>query len=141
MMPQSRKFLLLHGIILCTLGSVALLKSITGLKFSLGAFAFLSQNEVAAVGFIEAYGLAAMLGLALIVAAKFYYGHFWHFYGALIHIFLFCINLLFWHLYAPLGLVVVGRIATSMHFVLSAIELYYFATRSVDSNKKHNLKK
>jgi hypothetical protein len=121
-----RKILKFHGFFLTGLGGMACVNSIVGFNFSKGPFQFLGANEVAAVGFIEAYGLACLLGFGLMIAAKKSYHYSWHLMGAAIHLFLFLVNVSFWHLYEPLNLKMAGLIATAFHFCLIILEVNCF---------------
>lgn len=118
----SKKILKLHGFLLTVLGGIACLNSIVGFFFAKGPFLFLGTNEVAAVGFIEAYGLACLLGLSLFIAATKSYHYSWHSIAAVVHLFLFVVNIGFWHLYEPLKLQPAGLIATALHLCLFGLE-------------------
>ena len=120
------KILRFHGIFLICLGGIAFANSLLGFQFSIGPFSFLSQNELAAVGFIEAYGLACILGFFLFLAGAKSYHFAWHLVAALIHLFLLAVNISFWHLYEPLGLQLPGILATGIHFLLVVLELGCF---------------
>ena len=122
----SKKILKLHGFLLTGLGGITCLNSIVGFRFTKGPFLFLGTNEVAAVGFIEAYGLACLLGVSLIIAATKSYHRSWHFVAAVIHLFLFIVNIRFWHLYEPLNLQPAGLIATALHLCLVILEASCF---------------
>lgn len=123
---RSRKFLFLHGVALAIIGALATVNSVVGFRYALGPFSFLSKSEITAVGFIEAYGLACLLGISLILSAMKFYARLWHLFAASIHIFLFTINIYFWHLYEPLGLSGVGRGATIIHFIFFSCEFYFY---------------
>lgn len=122
----SKKILKFHGFLLVGFGGVACLNSIVGSRFTKGPFLFLGTNEVAAVGFIEAYGLACLLGISLILAATKSYHSSWHLIPTVIHLFLFIVNIRFWHLYEPLNLQPAGLIATALHFCLIILEASCF---------------
>jgi phosphoglycerol transferase MdoB-like AlkP superfamily enzyme len=111
-----------NGWVLITVGTISMTAASLGHVTSGGPFGFLHANRVAAVGFIEAYGLAALVGLGLRLAATADHLRRWHILAALIHTGLFTVNLTFWDLYAHLGLVPAGWIATASHAVLALLE-------------------
>ncbi|MBX9765797.1 MAG: hypothetical protein K2X47_00880 [Bdellovibrionales bacterium] len=123
---HSKKILKLHGFLLMGLGGLTCVNSVIGFHFSKGPFQFLGTNEVAAVGFIEAYGLAFLLGASLTTAAAKSARSLWHMIAAIAHLFLFIVNIRFWHLYEPLNLQPAGFIATGLHLVLIVIEATCF---------------
>ena len=124
---HSKKFLKIHGFLLTGLGGLTCVNSLIGFHLSKGPFQFLGSNEIAAVGFIEAYGLAFLLGVSLTIAAAKSYHYLWHMIAAIAHLFLFLVNIRFWHLYEPLNLQPAGAIATVLHFCLIILEATCFA--------------
>lgn len=126
MQKVSQKILRIHGYILLLIGAVVFINAFVGYNFSLGRFQFLSTNPTAAVGFLEAYGLAGMIGLSLIFGSRVFHKKPWHFLGALVHLFLFTINIAFWELYEPLGLTVAGWIATLFHAAVFILQGLFF---------------
>ena len=129
MLPQlshrrllQRRLLGCHGWLLLTVGTIAVSAACWGQVAGSGPFAYLHANRVAAVGFIEAYGLAALLGIGLRLAATADHLRRWHILAALVHAGLFTVNLAFWDLYAHLGLVPAGWIATASHALLALLE-------------------
>ncbi len=118
----NKKILKFHGFLLTGLGGMTCLNSILGFQFSNGPFSFLGTNEVAAVAFVEAYGLACLLGISLILAATKSYHYLWHLIASVIHLFLFIVNIRFWHLYETLNLQPAGLIATTLHFCIIILE-------------------
>ena len=92
MLPQlshrrllQRRLLGCHGWLLLTVGTIAVSAACWGQVAGSGPFAYLHANRVAAVGFIEAYGLAALLGIGLRLAATADHLRRWHILAALIH--------------------------------------------------------
>jgi hypothetical protein len=122
-MPQlSRRVLLIHGGFLTALGALMCCAAVLGSRTGAGPFGFLQNNRVAAIGFIEAYGLAGLIGLGLILGAGTSPSWRWHTLGALVHGLLFMINISFWDLYAPMGLVFAGWASTIAHGLLIVLE-------------------
>lgn len=74
----------------------------------------------AAIGFIEAHGLALILGVLLFCAAP---TRAWHLTGAAIHILLGTANLVFWQLFATANILAVGYITTSLHFLFVVLQI------------------
>lgn len=121
-MISGTTLLRVHGGFLGVLGTVLLVRTVTGRLQGTGPFAFLAEDPLAAIGFHEAYGLVALGGLALALGATSPRRRPLHAVAAALHLFLFCINLTHWRFYAQLGMVTAGYLSTAMHVVLAAIE-------------------
>jgi len=80
-----------------------------------------------AVGFVEAHGLAFILGLLLLRAARWEPVAFWHLLGAGIHLLLGSCNLLFWPFIVAMDVVMIEIVITSLHFLLFGLQALCFA--------------
>jgi hypothetical protein len=87
------------------------------------------------IGFLEAHGLALMIGLLLIFVAPADRRRFWHAFAACVHLLLGGANLLFWNSFVALGLVPMGVGATAFHglFILANLVAFLRTPRAVRS--------
>lgn len=123
-MNAGRSVLAAHGLFLFLLGSALVTRTVVGRLTASGAFAFLADNPVAAVGFHEAYGIVALMGVAIALGAlSSRKPRPFHLLAAALHGFLLAINLAHWRLYAVLDMVTAGYLSTAMHVLLTIIEL------------------
>jgi len=81
----------------------------------------LSATPQAAIGFIEAHGLAAILGALLWRAAP---ARAWHLTAAAVHALLGGANIAFWRFFAAADMVAVGWATTLMHSLFVLLQLY-----------------
>jgi hypothetical protein len=75
----------------------------------------------AAIGFVEAHGLAFILGLLLATQAP---ARLWHLTAAGIHLLLGASNIVFWNLFVATDMLWMGIVTTSLHaafFVLQSL--------------------
>ncbi|OAP34619.1 hypothetical protein AU381_24825 [Sinorhizobium glycinis] len=86
---------------------------IAGSFFARGPEALLLDGVPgAAIGFIEAHGLAFILGVMLWRAES---ARSWHVVGAVVHLLLGTANFLFWQFFTLTGTLAAGYVTTSLH--------------------------
>jgi hypothetical protein len=78
------------------------------------------------IGFFEAHGLAALIGVMMFNASLGKPKRSWHLYAMSVHLLLGGANLLFWDSFVRLGFVVPGIVATVFHgtFILAQAGCY-----------------
>ena len=84
------------------------------------------------IGFLEAHGLAFLIGVLLIFVAAADPKRFWHIFAACVHVLLGGANLLFWSSFVYWGLVPMGTIATAFHGLFLVAQLVFFVRASTD---------
>jgi hypothetical protein len=82
------------------------------------------------IGFLEAHGLAFLIGVLLIGVAAADTKRFWHIFAACVHVLLGGANLLFWSSFVYWGLVPMGAIATTFHGLFLVVQLVFFVRAS-----------
>jgi len=80
----------------------------------------LAKAPHAAIGFVEAHGLAFILGVLMWRAAA---SRAWHITAAAIHVLLGTANLVFWQLFIAGDMLAVGYITTALHWLFVALQL------------------
>jgi len=73
------------------------------------------------IGFIEAHGLAFIIGMLLLRAAPL---RSWHLAGMAVHVLLGTSNLVFWQIFIAADILAVGYITTSLHWTFAALQLF-----------------
>ena len=74
----------------------------------------------AAIGFIEAHGLALIIGVLLWRAEA---TRAWHLAAAAVHILLGTANLVFWQIFVAADMLLVGYVTTALHGLFAALQL------------------
>ena len=98
-----------------------LVTDILGSFFGRGPERFILRDAPAAgIGFIEAHGLALILGVLLWRAVP---ARSWHAAGAAIHLLLGTANLAFWQFFAEADMLAVGYVTTGLHGLFVALQL------------------
>ncbi|OUM02779.1 hypothetical protein [Variovorax sp. JS1663] len=99
-----------------------LLADVIGVTLGLGPQGpFLSATPSAAVGFIEAHGLAFVVGLLLWHAAP---TRSWHLTATAVHLLLGTVNLAFWQFFMAADMLAVGYVTTLLHILFVLLQFY-----------------
>ena len=115
-LPRSlpRAVLLLDGVFLALVGSVAMIQEALGHFAARGPLAYLFQSPYTIGGF-EAHGLAVILGALLVKQSADANAKLWHGVGLAIHLLLGASNMAFWPSFVTLGLLPIGIATTVIH--------------------------
>lgn len=106
-------------LILASAGGLA--TDIAGSFFGSGAEAtLLADAPGAGIGFIEAHGLALIIGVTMWRIA---YSRHWHAFLAAVHILLGTANLLFWQFFIAADVLIVGYVTTAAHWLFVVAHL------------------
>jgi hypothetical protein len=98
-----------------------LLTDIAGAFFSRGPESqILAIQPAMVIGFVAAHGLALILGVLLWRAASL---RSWHLAAVAIHVLLGTANLVFWQLFTATGMLALGYITTSLHWLFVVLQL------------------
>ncbi len=80
----------------------------------------LSAAPHAAIGFVEAHGLAFIIGVLLWRAEPV---RLWHLTAAAVHVLLGTCNLVFWQIFITADALLMGYVTTSLHWTFVALQL------------------
>ncbi|RUW46827.1 hypothetical protein EOA32_30545 [Mesorhizobium sp. M1A.F.Ca.ET.072.01.1.1] len=106
-------------LVLASAGGLA--TDIAGSFFGRGAEAVLLNNAPGTgIGFIEAHGLALIIGVTL---WRIGYSRNWHAVLAAVHVLLGTANLLFWQFFIAADVLVVGYVTTAAHWLFVVAHL------------------
>jgi hypothetical protein len=112
-----------HGTVLAIGACVFVAQVLAGRFAAVGVFSFLNEDPRATQGFLEGFGLAAVIGLMLREASGLRDTTRWNLLAALTHVILAVVNVTQWSFFVGLGATVPGGIATAAHVALAALEL------------------
>ena len=82
--------------------------------------AVLGSAPHAAIGFVEAHGLAFIIGGLLWRAEP---ARLWHLTAAMVHVLLGMSNLVFWQIFIAADMLVGGYVTTSLHWLFVVLQL------------------
>jgi hypothetical protein len=127
MTKAMRLFVLRANAIYLVLAAIGGLRAdVLGIFFSQGHVGrVVSAAPFAGIGFIEAHGLALILGVVLWRAAPL---RSWHLTAVAIHLLLGTANLVFWQIFVAADMLAVGYITTSLHWLFVILQLVAAAT-------------
>lgn len=123
----ARIALTLDGVFLLGVGLLQVALEVLGHFFGRGPYAAQFEHSPYTIGFFEAHGLAALIGILLLRARGRPDRRFWHLFAAGVHLLLGGANLLFWPSFVAFNFVAQGVVATAIHGILVAIQLACFA--------------
>jgi hypothetical protein len=110
-----------NAIWLLAASSAALLMDILGIFFAIGPESVLVAGAPhTGIGFVEAHGLAFILGILLWRAKPL---RRWHITGAAVGLLLGTANLVFWPIFTAANVLWGGYITTSLHWIFTLLQL------------------
>ena len=118
-LTSARRVLRLDGAFLLIVGLLAMALELRGHFLGSGPLAHLAGSPFTIGGF-EAHGLAAILGVQLLVHARDPQPRPWHGLGLAVHLLLGGANLAFWPSFAAQGLLAMGVVTTACHAAFAA---------------------
>jgi hypothetical protein len=109
---------------------------VRGVFFGLGPVArIVAEAPYSGIGFIEAHGLAFILGILMWRAQP---ARGWHLAAATIHALLGTANLVFWQLFIASDMLLVGYVTTALHGLFGVLQVSAaISTRMPDSAAVH----
>lgn len=121
-MPGARRSLLrANALFLLLAGAGGLRSDILGIFFGQGPVGrIVAAAPHAGIGFVEAHGLAVILGVLLWRVAP---ERNWHLAAAAIHVLLGTANLAFWSFFVAADMLAMGYVTTSLHWLFVALQL------------------
>ena len=112
-----------NGAFLTLMGGPFAIFDLLSFWWGAGPLGEMYHNELLTVGLFEAHGLALMMGLILLRAARFDPRPAWHLLGAGIHLLLGSSNLIFWALFSVWDVVTAEIVVTCIHWLFMAAHL------------------
>jgi hypothetical protein len=120
-MTAARRWLLIaNGVFLVVVGGVQVVFELLAYYAGVGPYGYIFEESPYAIGWVEAHGLAFVIGVLLLAVAARDLRRFWHVVAAVVHTLLGTANLVFWNSFIVFGMVPMGVAATVVHFVLVA---------------------
>ena len=120
------KLMRADGAFLALVGGTQVIFELLSHFFGVGPWGRIFAGSHYTIGFLEAHGLAFLIGLLLIGVAAANPIRFWHGFAACVHVLLGGANLLFWSSFVYWGLVPMGAIATVFHGLFLVAQLFFF---------------
>jgi hypothetical protein len=122
MMTASRQILLrTNAVFLLAASAGGFCSDVLGVFFGLGPVAaIVAAAPHSGLGFIEAHGLAFVIGIQMWRAEP---SRAWHLTAAAIHVLLGTANLVFWQLFIAADMLVIGYVTTALHGLFVVLQL------------------
>ncbi len=110
-----RLVMLVDGGFLALVGTVQMTLELVGHHVGTGPFGRVFEHSPYTIGWVEAHGLAALVGVLFLVAGGRDAQPHWHGFALAIHLLLGGANLMFWSSFVTFGTVPLGMLATAVH--------------------------
>src|SRR5262245_41278093 len=110
--PWRRWLLLANGVFLVVVGGVQVVFELAADYASARPYGYVFEESPYVIGWVEAHGLAFIIGVLLLTVAARDGRRFWHALGAAVHLLLGAANLVFWDSFIVFGVVTMGVVAT-----------------------------
>jgi hypothetical protein len=131
--PIRQVLLRANAVFLLVAATAGFWTDVLGIFFSAGAQArIIGSAPYAGIGFIEAHGLAFIIGVLLWRAAP---ERSWHLTAAAVHVLLGTANLVFWPIFTAADALWAGYVTTSLHWLFVVLQLSAAATVPVGAAK------
>jgi hypothetical protein len=116
-----RTLMIVNGCFLAAVGAVQVVFELLSYFRSGGPYRAIFHKSSYTVGWVEAHGLAVLVGLLFLAVAARDGRRFWHVFAMAVHLLLGTANIVFWHGFTEFGVLPPGIAATIAHgaFVLS----------------------
>ena len=126
---RSRRILLLiNGGALAMVGVAQVILELLSYYAGVGIYGPLFHNSPYVVGWVEAHGLATLIGILFLAVAAFDGGRRWHIVALCVHLLLGTANIVFWSGFSAFGMVEAGVVATTGHLLLVTAHLIAIAS-------------
>lgn len=107
-------------------GGVQVVFELLAYYAGVGPYGYVFEESPYTIGWVEAHGLAFIIGVLLLTVAARDGRRFWHGLAAAVHTLLGTANLVFWDSFVVFGMVPMGIAATVVHFVFVAAHIGAF---------------
>jgi len=109
------RILLSDGAFLLVAGTVQVVLELLGYFAGRGIWGHVLAHSPYTIGWVEAHGLAVLIGLLLVVIARRDGRRYWHGFALAVHLLLGAANLVFWQSFVTFAIVPVGVGTTIAH--------------------------
>jgi hypothetical protein len=117
-----QRILIIDGGFLALVGTVQVTLEVLAHFLGIGPYAGTFARSAYTIGWVEAHGLAALIGVLLLSAGVRNRRRFWHAFALAVHLLLGAANLLFWQSFVDFGTVPLGGLATAAHLLFATAQ-------------------
>jgi hypothetical protein len=120
-LPFRKLLLRANAVFLLAASAGGMINDLTGAFLLRGPVGLVVEKAPhAAIGFVEAHGLAFIIGVLLWRAEP---ARLWHGTAAAVHVLLGVSNVVFWPLFGFAGMLGVGYVTTALHVLFAVLQL------------------
>jgi hypothetical protein len=123
-----RMLLLVNGAALASVGAAQVILELLSYYAGAGIYGPLFHSSPYVVGWVEAHGLAALIGILFLAVGAVDGGRRWHVVALCAHLLLGTANIVFWSGFSVFDMVGAGIVATTGHLLLVTAHLFAIAS-------------
>jgi hypothetical protein len=117
-----QRILIIDGCFLALVATVQVTLEVLAHFFGIGPYAGIFARSPYTIGWVEAHGLAAMIGVLLLAAGIRDRRRFWHAFALGVHLLLGAANLVFWQSFVEFATVPLGELSTAAHLLFATAQ-------------------
>lgn len=117
-----QRILIVDGGFLALVGTVQVALELLAHFLGIGPYAGIFARSAYTIGWVEAHGLAALIGVLLLTAGVRDRRRRWHAFALAVHLLLGAANLVFWHSFVDFAMVPLGQLATAAHLLFATAQ-------------------
>ncbi len=119
-----QRIMIIDGGFLALAGAAQVTLEVLAHFLGVGPYAGLFAGSPYAIGWVEAHGLAAIIGVLLVVVGARDRRRFWHTFALTVHLLLGAANLVFWQSFVDFATVPLGELGTTAHLLFATAQAW-----------------
>ena len=119
-----QRIMIIDGGFLALVGATQLTLELLAHFFGVGPYAAIFDQSAYTIGWVEAHGLAAVIGVFLLVVGARDRRRFWHAFALAVHLLLGAANLVFWQSFVDFATVPFGELGTAAHVLFATAQAW-----------------
>ena len=119
-----QRIMIIDGLFLAVVGAAQVTLEVLAHFLGVGPYASILDRSPYTIGWVEAHGLAAMIGVLLVVIGAPDRRRFWHAFALAVHLLLGAANLVFWQSFVDFATVPFGELGTAAHVLFATAQAW-----------------
>ena len=118
------RIMIIDGIFLALAGTAQVTLELLAHFLGVGPYAAVFDRSAYTIGWVEAHGLAAVIGVVFLVVGARDRRRFWHGFALAVHLLLGAANLVFWQSFVDFGTTSLGGVGTTAHVLFATAQAW-----------------
>ena len=118
------RIMIIDGVFLTLVGTAQVILELLAHFLGVGPYTAVFDRSAYTIGWVEAHGLAAMIGVVFLVVGARERRRFWHGFALAVHLLLGAANLLFWQSFVDFATTPLGVVGTLAHVLFATAQAW-----------------